>query len=177
MKKELLIGSGPSRVKKVLLEGQPPTWENLTTLDMDPECGADVVWDLNQFPYPFEDNSFDEVHAYEVLEHLGQQGDFRFFFKQFEELWRILKPDGGLFATVPGPKSPWVWGDPGHTRVITLDMLSFLDQDFYALKENGQPKYVQSTYYQKIYKGNFKIMGKAYENNEWTLLFMLRAVK
>jgi len=177
MRKELLIGCGASRIKKVVPEGDHPGFENVTTLDMDPECGADVVHDLNVLPYPFEDNTFDEIHAYEVLEHLGSLGDYKFFFNQFYEMWRILKPGGSIYGTVPGPASPWVFGDPGHTRVITPDMLQFLDQDFYEVDELGNPKKVQSLYYQKIYKGNLKLVGKVFDDKKWTFVFMLKAIK
>lgn len=40
---------------------------NLDFLKMD---GVDVVHNLNKFPYPFEDNQFDEVYASHILEHL-----------------------------------------------------------------------------------------------------------
>jgi SAM-dependent methyltransferase len=152
-------------------------WENLTTLDIDPNCGADVIWDLGVFPYPFEDNTFDEIHAYEILEHLGSLGDYKFFFKQFEEMWRILKPEGLLFGLVPGPKSPWIWGDPGHTRVITPEQLQFLDQSFYEVDSEGNFMKVQSNYYQTIYKGNLQTVTKVFENDYKSFLFMLKAIK
>jgi predicted SAM-dependent methyltransferase len=74
-------------------------WRELVTIDHDPNCGADIFHDLTKLPYPFEDNTFEEIHAYEVLEHLGQQGDYETFFKQLEEFHRILKPGGWLAAT------------------------------------------------------------------------------
>jgi SAM-dependent methyltransferase len=178
MKRELLIGCGPSRIKKVGLEEVATDWSNLTTLDMDPYCEPDVVHDLNIFPYPFSDNTFNEIHAYEVLEHLGSLGDYKFFFKQFEEIWRILKPDGVFIGMVPGPKSPWIFGDPGHTRIIQPEMIQFLDQDFYNVNpETGKFLKVQSSYYQKIYKGNLKLKSQSFENNGWTYIFMLTAAK
>ena len=90
MKKQLLIGCGHSREKRMIYEGHTPGWDELVALDINPECDPDIEWDLNEIPYPFDDNEFDEIHAYEVLEHLGAQGDFRFFFAQFEEMWRII---------------------------------------------------------------------------------------
>jgi hypothetical protein len=68
---ELLIGCGNSR------NNQVGEWTELVTIDHDPNCGADVVHDLEQYPWPFDDDTFDETHAYCVLEHLGRQGDYR----------------------------------------------------------------------------------------------------
>ena len=170
MKRELLIGCGNSRDKKVHGPWTIKEWANLTTLDIDPAVKPDVVHDLNALPYPFEDDSFDEVHAYEVLEHCGQQGDWHFFFAQFYEFWRILKPGGFFVSTVPMWNSPWAWGDPGHTRVIVKDSLVFLDQSGYA-----QIGTTAMTDYRDVWKGNFERYG-AFEEDQM-FAFVLRAVK
>lgn len=34
---------------------------------------ADILHDLDCFPYPFEDSSFDEIHLDNVLEHLAER--------------------------------------------------------------------------------------------------------
>ena len=124
MKKQLLIGCGSRRVN---LTGR--VWEELVTLDINPAHDPDVLHDLTVLPLPFRDDEFDEIHAYEILEHTGQQGDYRFFFAQFQEFWRILKPDGLFIATVPHWQGLWAWGDPGHTRVINEGTLVFLCQE------------------------------------------------
>jgi SAM-dependent methyltransferase len=116
---ELLIGCGNDRRKKITFPQTPSDWTQLVTLDIDASTKPDIVHDLNVLPYPFLDSTFDEIHAYEVLEHCGRQGDWKFFLDQFAELWRILKPGGFLVATCPMWDGPWAWGDPGHTRVIS----------------------------------------------------------
>ena len=83
---ELLVGCGNSRIKK--LGFGKLAWKELVTIDHDPNCGADIIHNLDETPWPVDDNAFDEVHAYEVLEHLGTQGDYRSFFAHFYEIWR-----------------------------------------------------------------------------------------
>jgi len=68
IKTELLIGCGNSRDKRLMRLGDTKEWSCLTTLDFSPDAKPDVIHDLEVLPYPFEDNSFDEIHAYEVLE-------------------------------------------------------------------------------------------------------------
>jgi hypothetical protein len=127
---ELLIGCGSSRVKKLAI-GDRKEWSGLVTLDYNADHSPDIVYDMAQLPLPFADDSFDEVHAYECLEHVGTQGDFRFFFAQFSDFWRILRPRGVLLGTVPLPTSAWAWGDPSHTRVIPKESFVFLCQPQY----------------------------------------------
>jgi hypothetical protein len=129
MSGELLIGCGQSREKRVSLGN--PEWMNLVTLDINPDAKPDILHDLEVIPYPLGESFYDEIHAYEVLEHVGRQGDWRFFFKQFDEFARILKPNGTMFITSPRAGSNWVWGDPGHTRYMGPQVYCFLDRAEY----------------------------------------------
>lgn len=162
--RSLLLGCGLERIKRLHVTGVDSDWGELTTLDYDASNDPDVVHDLNVFPYPFEDNSFDEVHAYEVLEHTGVQGDWKFFFAQFDELWRILKPGGHLCCTVPWWQDRWAWGDPGHTRVIQPESIGFLDR---------------TRYDSNIYHGSFACDYDItfMERKDVRFLFCMRAVK
>jgi SAM-dependent methyltransferase len=170
MKNELLIGCGLRRSKLLHKDGEAE-WSNLTTLDINPAHKPDVVWDLTQFPLPFDDNTFDEIHAYEVLEHTGTQGDYRFFFAQFSEFWRILKPDGTLVGTVPSPTSEWVWGDPSHTRMLHPNNFGFLDQTvYYAV---GTSPISDFRY---IYRADFKVVHLTIDAAK-NLQFGLQAIK
>lgn len=169
--RELLLGSGNNPTKKVRHGELSPDWKNVTTLDIDPDCKPDVVHDLNVLPYPFDDDTFDEIHAYDVLEHFGTQGDWRGYFAQFTELHRILKPGGVLCALVPAWDSPWAWGDPGHTRVITRGSLLFLSQQFYA-DEVGK---TNLTDYRHVYKADFLLAAENEMEHQYG--FILKAIK
>jgi len=168
---ELLIGAGNDRKKKVTVEGMPDEWAELVTLDIDEELDVDVHHDLNILPLPFDDNTFDEVHAYEVLEHCGKQGDWRFFLDQFSEFHRILKPSGFFVATVPMWDSQWAWGDPGHTRIISDASLTYLSQAEYE-KQIGK---TNMTDYRGWYKADFDLF--AMEEGDDTFGFVLKAIK
>ena len=166
---ELLLGCGRKREKVVTIDGE--NWTQLVTLDFNPDHKPDVVHDLEVLPYPFGNDTFDEIHAPEVLEHTGTQGDFRFFFAQFSELWRILKPNGLLAGTVPLPESRWAWADPSHKRVIAAETFVFLSQAEYA----RQVGHTAMSDFRFIYKADFEPVG--FEEADGLLYFALRAVK
>lgn len=167
---ELLIGCGSDHARRIVVEGRRD-WTQLVTLDANDAHRPDIVHDLESIPYPFDDDTFDEIHAYEVLEHLGRQGDWRFFFAQFSELWRILKPGGYLAATCPSFRSMWAWGDPSHTRVLTSGTIVFLDQEQYRLQVG---KTAMSDF-RFCYAADFKCV--FCHEDELELRFVLKAMK
>lgn len=125
----------------------------LIRVDMDPSCEPDYVLDLTQHPLPFDDNYFDEIGAYDVLEHWGAQGDWKAWFNEFEEYWRILKPGGQMSILVP--TGPDFLADPGHTRHIGASWFKFLSQKEYeAHHEAG----ICMTDYRWYWKKDFDVL-------------------
>lgn len=169
MKTELLLGCG-SRTEKDLWIGDDKFFENAVRLDANADHRPDIVWDLRKHPLPFADNIFDEIHAYDILEHLAYQGDYEFFFNEFNEYYRILKPKGFFFSSVPGKDSVWTWGDPSHKRTITKETLVFLDQESY--KQVGKTKMSD---FRNIYFGNFKMI--YYKTKDNSFKFILQGMK
>ncbi len=166
---ELLLGAGSNHAKKIFTGSDK--WTKLVTLDFNDDHKPDVVHDLTKLPLPFEDNTFSEVHAYEVLEHTGQQGDFKFFFDQWSDFWRILKP-GGLFAgTSPAANSRWAWGDPGHTRIVSPQSFVFLSQQQYKDQVGKTPM----SDYRFCYKADFQPL--SLQEDEDTFYYVLVAIK
>lgn len=167
---ELLLGCGSNLTKKLSLP-ENPTWTNLVTLDFNSDHKPDIVWDLMELPLPFDSNSFTEIHAYEVLEHLGSQGDYRLFFKQFTEFHRLLQPGGKFFATCPSRHSAWAWGDPSHTRILQSEQLHFLSQANYEA-EVGR---TAMSDFRWCYKADFKKVWVREDSERFE--FCLEAIK
>jgi len=86
--------------------------------------GSDIVWDLFKFPYPFEDNSVDEIHCSHFIEHIpmeyievnGRRKDMLFAF--VDEVHRILKPGAKATLIFPCATSTRAFQDPTHRRFI-----------------------------------------------------------
>jgi len=178
---ELLLGCGEARDKRIFAPGRPKDWTDLRTVDYLEAHKPDVVWNLNDVPWPFEDDTFEEVHAYELLEHLGSLGDDRAFFAHFYEIWRILKPLGNLCATVPGWNDRWAFGDPGHRRVISAESLVFLDQAEYGKQVDDPERRTAMSDYRNLWKGDFIRVGQQSRldpvTGYTTFIFVLEAQK
>jgi len=79
-------------------------------VDIIPAVRPDVVADLNRFPWPFKDESFDVIYAHDIVEHL--QDVVRFM----EECYRLLKHDGLLEITTPHFSCANAYTDPTHVH-------------------------------------------------------------
>jgi SAM-dependent methyltransferase len=170
MPRDLLIGCGSQRRRLFNVNGRGE-WGELVALDNVASHKPDVLFDLTSGPLPFEDNSFDELHGYEILEHIGRQGDAVTFFAQFSDYWRVLKPGGHLCATCPSWKSIWAWGDPSHTRVLSSATLTFLNQPEYT-KQIGK---TAMSDFRHLYRADFDVLHITEDENVFQ--FVLRAVK
>jgi SAM-dependent methyltransferase len=75
---------------------------------------ADVWHDLNLRPWPFEDDSFEEVIAYDILEHL------RDTIPTMEEIHRVCRPGAEVRITVPHFSCANAYTDPTHLHYFGL---------------------------------------------------------
>ena len=79
-----------------------------TGIDRNTDTAADIIWDLDQFPWPVEPNSYDEARLIHVIEHVGD------VIATMEELHRILKPGGQIILETPHYTDFSSWCDPTH---------------------------------------------------------------
>jgi ubiquinone/menaquinone biosynthesis C-methylase UbiE len=98
---------------------------NLVRLDISEKLSPDVVWDLNNFPYPFADSSFSAIECFDVIEHLDNIP------KTMEEFYRILKPNGSIKITTPHFSCANSFVDPTHKY-----HLSYFSFDYFSETHN-----------------------------------------
>lgn len=155
--RSLLIGCGNNHAKQVQYNGVAEWTGELVKMDINPNCGADILFDMelvavgNQMPFP--DDTFDEIGAYNTMEHWGRQGDFRGWFHECGEYWRILKPGGLMSILVPIGQD--ALADPGHTRFFQRNWFGFLSQAFYEGNDQLKTCY---TDYRWLWKLNFDVL-------------------
>lgn len=93
--------------------------DGFVNVDKSPECEPDRVADLEEFPWPFDDDSADEVVMSHVLEHLGQLTET--YLAIIQELYRICRDGAALRIRVPHPRHNDFINDPTHVRPIMPD--------------------------------------------------------
>jgi len=101
-----------------------PGWTNV---DIKPP--AEVVHDLNVFPWPFENDQFEEIQAIHVLEHLGNSDPMKRI-GILKELYRISKNGCMIKIIVPNPFHKDFMSDPTHCWPITEDAFLLFDKKF-----------------------------------------------
>lgn len=95
-------------------------------VDSVADCQPDQVVDLEQFPWPWADNSVDEVQLIHVLEHLGREPQT--YLAIMQELWRVCAPDAAIHVIVPHHRHDNFYSDPTHVRPVTPLGLALFDR-------------------------------------------------
>ena len=104
-------------------------------IDRNPSSRADVLCDLDHFPYPFADNSFDRILAIHVIEHVSD------VMRAFEEFHRLARPGGTVRIETPHYTDYSSWCDPTHRS--HLNSFSF---KFFGEKHGGFGYYTRARF-------------------------------
>ena len=77
-------------------------------IDWNPRTRADLIADLDHFPWPLADNSFREIRAIHVIEHVAD------VIRTIEEFHRLLVPGGRAIIVTPHYTDFSSYCDPTH---------------------------------------------------------------
>lgn len=96
--------------------------EDSLNIDWDKSFEPDILQNLNVFPYPIKDNSFETVEAFHILEHLDRPFDV------MREIHRILKPGGRLIIKTPHFSRGFTHSEHHHGFDVTFPL--YFRKDF-----------------------------------------------
>lgn len=92
-------------------------------IDRNPRTRADVLCDLDHFPYPFRDSSFQRLQAIHVIEHLSD------VIRSMEEFHRLVSPGGTVFLATPHYTDFSSFCDPTHRWHLNSFSFRYFGQD------------------------------------------------
>jgi ubiquinone/menaquinone biosynthesis C-methylase UbiE len=102
--------------------------KNFINLDSIKLPCIDVVHDLDILPWPFDDNTFDELYCSHVLEHVKDLP------ATMQEIQRICIPGARIIIRVPHFSCGVSYRDPTHKRLFSYFTFDyFTDKSFYDL--------------------------------------------
>ena len=93
---------------------------------------VDIVHDLEEFPWPIEDESCLTILASHILEHIKPWKFMDLAGRDcvMGEIWRVLKPRGQLLISAPYGVGPGYVQDPTHCNPISEATLQYFDPRF-----------------------------------------------
>lgn len=115
-KKGILLDVGCGETKR----------DGFVRLDVRPLEGIDIVHNLEEFPYPLEDEVCLTIVASHIIEHIKPWK----FIPMMNELWRIAKIDAQLAISMPYGYSSGFLQDPTHCNACNHATWQYFDPRF-----------------------------------------------
>ena len=155
--KVLDIGCGNNKIKGAI------------GLDISKDTQADIVWDLNTYPYPLETDGIDKIYAKHIIEHVDDPIKF------LNEVYRITRPGGSCFIETPHFSCYVAYSEPQHKRYFSYFMIDeILKKVPFKLAKR------EVTFYKSFRFWGIKYLANKYPRSYerfWTYIFPAENVK
>jgi SAM-dependent methyltransferase len=88
-------------------------WPGAVGVDISPDTDADVVMNLDEFPYPLDSDAFDQILCQDVIEHVADP------LRMMEELHRVGRPGARVHLRTPHFSSVLAYSDLTHRHYFS----------------------------------------------------------
>ena len=88
-------------------------------IDMNPATAADAICHLDRGRLPFAANSFDQIRAVHLVEHVDDM------IRLMEEFHRVAKPGATIFVVTPHFTDIASYTDPTHRRHLSTESFGY----------------------------------------------------
>jgi SAM-dependent methyltransferase len=104
-------------------------------IDFNVRTAADIVHDLNQYPWPLDNNAFDRIICSHIVEHVVDMIRF------MEEIHRVGKAGALVEIVTPHFSNRYSHTDPTHLRHLSL--FSF---DYFIERPSFRPSFISRAF-------------------------------
>lgn len=140
-------------------------------IDLEPNLPQVLACDVVLEDLPFPNDYFEIVFAKDFLEHIpnliylpdpaGKMIRKNPLINLFNEIYRILKPNGDLYIEVPIYPHEHIFMDPTHCSIWTNSTINYFCGDYFGFHD----RYKHTSNYELIKKQNHGIMVN--DNFQW----------
>jgi hypothetical protein len=95
-------------------------------IDASPRSGADLIWNLDDFPWPLENDLFHRIHMSHIIEHVRDVN------RTMAEVHRVARDGADVFVTTPHFSSHNSYTDPTHLRHMAGRSFQYFTGDDFA---------------------------------------------
>lgn len=117
-------------------------------IDVSPDSAAEVIWNLDEYPWPLDSGRFTRIHMSHVIEH------FRDIMRAMAEVHRVARSGADVFVTTPHFSSHNSYTDPTHkVHLAARSFEYFSGRDFQTF--SGSPYSFEIMKVELTFGGNF----------------------
>jgi SAM-dependent methyltransferase len=109
-------------------------------IDSNPRSRADVIVDIDRFPYPFRDSSFDALQAVHVIEHVCD------VVRTMEEFHRLVRPGGEVYLATPHYTDFSSFCDPTHKWHLNSFSMRYFGEDHGGYSYYSNARFEETVY-------------------------------
>ena len=132
-------------------------------IDRNPASRADALVDLDRFPYPFRDSSFDELQAVHVIEHVTD------VLKTMEEFHRLVRAGGEVIIVTPHYTDFSSFCDPTHRWHLNSFSMRYFGEDHGGFGYYSRVRFSESSVHVKLL-ALWRYLGLEWLINAWPRL-------